>query len=64
MINKSLQDFFDKTQKNNILLSIALLIIVITLVVPTGGYNYIGKITVLAILGYILYYNVKETHYL
>ena len=61
MINKSLQDFFDITNQTHLLLSVVLILVVATLVLPNGFYSVIGKILVLAILGYIMYRNITET---
>ena len=61
MINKSLQDFFDITNQTHLLLSMVLILVIATLVLPNGIYSAFGKIIVLTILGYILYRNITET---
>jgi hypothetical protein len=61
MINQSLQDFFDITNQTHLLLSVVLILVVATLVLPNGIYSVLGKILVLTILGYILYRNITET---
>jgi len=63
-MNKQLQDFFDNTKQLHILLSIALLMIIITIIAPISNrfIKYSGQLIIIAILVYILFKNFTETH--
>lgn len=63
-MNKQLQQYFEKTKNLHILLSIALLLIIVTMVAPIGkGFlRYSGQIVIIIILMYILFKNFTETH--
>jgi len=63
-MNKQLQQFFEKTKYLHILLSIALLLIIITMVAPIGNgfLRYSGQFVIIIILMYILFKNFTETH--
>jgi Ca2+/H+ antiporter len=63
-MNKQLQDFFDNTKQLHILLSIALLMIIVTIITPISNrfFKYSGQLIIITILVYILFKNFTETH--
>jgi Ca2+/H+ antiporter len=63
-MNKQLQSFFENTKQLHILLSIALLLIILTMVAPIGKglVRYTGQTIIIALLMYILFKNFIETH--
>ena len=62
-MNKTLESYFDNTKQLHLLLTFSLLIIIMTIGIPTT-YKYtkgLGQGIVISILSYILYKNYNET---